>query len=341
MSAAGEWRIVLRHFRLFLAVVALTFIANGSARAQSQPSSSTATPSADSRPEVHALKVTILSTMLADDGIGEWGFAALVEADGKKILFDTGARPNTVLENAKELKIDLSDVQDVILSHFHDDHTTGLMTLRRELAKSNPAALSRVHVGQGIFLERRGRENNVMIPMKKEYEATGGKFIVHDKPDEIQPGVWLTGPVPRTYPEKNYPAGIEVNEGHGWVEDDLPEDQSLVFNTSRGLVLLAGCGHAGLINTLEYARKFIRPAPIDAAIGGFHLYNAKDEQLNWTADKLKEFQIVQILGAHCTGIESVYRLRARLGLSRHDCVVGTVGAVFDLKDGIHTGPIAQ
>jgi 7,8-dihydropterin-6-yl-methyl-4-(beta-D-ribofuranosyl)aminobenzene 5'-phosphate synthase len=239
------------------------------------------------------------------------------------------------------LKIDLSGVQDVILSHFHDDHTTGLMTLRRELSKANPAALSRVHVGKGIFLERRGREQNPMLAMKKDYESTGGQFIVHDKPDEILPGVWLTGPVPRTYPEKNYPAGVEVAKDGKWVEDDLPEDQSLVFNTSQGLVLLAGCGHAGVINTLEYARKFIRPAPVNAAIGGFHLYNAKDEQLNWTADKLKDFQIAQILGAHCTGIESVYRLRQRLGLSRHNCVVGTVGATFDLKDGIHTGPIAQ
>jgi 7,8-dihydropterin-6-yl-methyl-4-(beta-D-ribofuranosyl)aminobenzene 5'-phosphate synthase len=345
-SAAGEWRIVigrLRLFgaRLFVSAVALALVANSSTLAQSQPSSSVATSSPDSHAEVRSLKITILSTMLADEGIGEWGFAALVEADGKKILFDTGARPNTVLENGKELKIDLSDVQDVILSHFHDDHTTGLMTLRHEFAKKNPAALSRVHVGNGIFLERRGRQRNPMIEAKKEYEATGGKFIVHDKPEEIVPGVWLTGPVPRTYPEKNYPAGIEVKEGDAWVEDNLPEDQSLVFNTPRGLVLLAGCGHAGVINTLEYARKVIRPAPIDAAIGGFHLYNAKDEQLNWTADKLKEFQIVQILGAHCTGIESVYRLRQRLGLSRHDCVVGTVGAVFDLKDGIHTGPIAQ
>src|SRR2546430_381988 len=97
---------------------------------------------ANSPAELHALKVTILSTMLADQGLGEWGFSALVEADGHKILFDTGARPRTVLENAKELKIDLSDVQDVVLSHFHDDHTTGLMTLRREFAKANPAALS-------------------------------------------------------------------------------------------------------------------------------------------------------------------------------------------------------
>jgi 7,8-dihydropterin-6-yl-methyl-4-(beta-D-ribofuranosyl)aminobenzene 5'-phosphate synthase len=339
--AAGEWRIVIGHLRLFLVVIAFSLPANHSAFAQSQHAPSSSTTAIDPRPEVQSLKVTILSTMLADEGIGEWGFAALVEVDGRQFLFDTGARPNTVLENAKELKIDLDHVQDVILSHFHDDHTKGLMTLRRECMKRSPDALSRVHVGQGIFLERRGRDRNPMIEMKKEYEATGGKFIVHDKPDELLPGVWLTGPVPRTYPEKNYPAGIEVHEGNRWVEDNLPEDQSLIFNTPRGLVLLAGCGHAGLINTLQYARRFIRPAPIEAAIGGFHLYNAKNEQLNWTADKLKEFQIVQILGAHCTGIESVYQLRARLGLSRHDCVVGTVGAVFDLKDGIHTGRIAQ
>lgn len=322
----------MRRILLFLAVIPLTFMGSGIALGQSGPPS----PSANSPTELQSLKVTILSTMLADDGIGEWGFAALVEADGKRILFDTGARLNTVLENAKELKIDLSGVQDVILSHFHADHTTGLMTLRRELSKSNPAALSRVHVGKGIFLERRGRIHNPMIAMKKDYEATRGKFIEHDKPEEILPGVWLTGPVPRFYPEKNYPAGVEVAKAEGWVEDDLPEDQSLLFNTPRGLILLAGCGHAGIINTLQYARKFIRPAPVNAALGGFHLYNAKDEQLDWTADKLKEFEIAQILGAHCTGIESFYRLRQRLGLSRHSCVVGTVGAIFDLKDGIHT-----
>ncbi len=279
--------------------------------------------------------------MLADDGIGEWGFSALVEADGHKMLFDTGAHPNTVLENAKELKIDLSDVQDVVLSHFHDDHTTGLMTLRNELSKKNPAALSRVHVAKGIFLERRGKDTNPMIAVKKEFEATGGKFIEHDKLDEIFPGVWLTGPVPRVYPEKNYAAGIEVKEDGKWVEDNVPDDQSLVFNTDSGFVLLAGCGHSGLINTLTYARKEIRPAPVDAAIGGFHLYNASDETLDWTADKLKEFQTAQLMGAHCTGIESVYYLRRKMGLNRHNCVVGTIGATFDLKDGIKTGRIAR
>jgi 7,8-dihydropterin-6-yl-methyl-4-(beta-D-ribofuranosyl)aminobenzene 5'-phosphate synthase len=305
---------------------------------------------ADTHAEVKALKITILSTMLADDGIGEWGFSALVESDGHKILFDTGARPNTVLDNAKELKIDLSDVQDVILSHFHDDHTAGLMTLRTDLSKKNPAALSRVHVAKGIFLERRAKggspqgaigAENPMIAMKKEFEKTGGKFIEHDKVDEIFPGIWLTGPVPRVFPEKNYAASIEVKEDGSWVEDNVPDDQSLVFNTNQGFVLLAGCGHSGIINTLTYARKEIRPAPVDAAIGGFHLFNASDATLDWTADKLKEFQTAQLMGAHCTGIESVYHLRQKMGLNRHNCVVGTVGATFDLKDGIKTGRIAR
>jgi 7,8-dihydropterin-6-yl-methyl-4-(beta-D-ribofuranosyl)aminobenzene 5'-phosphate synthase len=320
-----------------LTLVALLLMAPARSFSQSASSAS----SADSHAQVHALKITILSTMLADDGIGEWGFAALVEADGSKILFDTGARPKTVLENVRELKVDLSDVQDVILSHFHDDHTTGLMTLRREFSKSNPKALSRVHVANGIFLERRGHNPNPMIQMKKDFEATGGVFVIHEKPEELFPGIWLTGPVPRVFLEKNYPAGTELNTGNAWVEDNVPDDQSLVFNTSRGLVLLSGCGHSGIINTMQYARGFLRPAPVDAAIGGFHLFAATDQQLAWTASKLKEYQTARILGAHCTGIESVYRLRELLGLTRQTCLVGTIGAVYDLNSGIKTGKIAQ
>ena len=108
-------------------------------------------------PRVSELRVVVLSTMLADTGIGEWGFAALVEADGRQILFDTGAHPRTVLENAKELGLDLSAIEEVVLSHNHEDHTGGLMTLRRELSAKNPRALSRVHVGKGIFWSRPGR----------------------------------------------------------------------------------------------------------------------------------------------------------------------------------------
>lgn len=297
------------------------------------------------QPEVQRVKITILSTMLADAGIGEWGFSALVEADGNRILFDTGARPTTVLENARELKIDLSNVRDVVLSHHHADHVGGLMTLRRELSKANAEAISRVYVAKGIFDSRRqpgeNKEDNPMVAIRGEYEATGGKFVVIDKATEILPGVWLTGPVPRTYPERNWSGHTEIKTAAGWEEDTLPEDQSLAINTPRGLVFLTGCGHAGIVNSLEYAEKEVPHGPVYAALGGFHLFAASDAQLDWTAEKMKKVNVTQIVGAHCTGLETVYRLREKLGLTRQTCVVGAVGAVFDLDEGIHPGRLAQ
>ena len=96
---------------------------------------------------VQALKITVLSTMLADgDELGEWGFAALVEADGHRILFDTGAKTDVVLRNARSLGVDLSTVPDVILSHSHWDHTGGFMTLRKSVMEKTPAALARTHI---------------------------------------------------------------------------------------------------------------------------------------------------------------------------------------------------
>src|SRR5262245_32111905 len=129
----------------------------------------------EGRPKLRSVRITILSTMLADTkGVGEWGFAALVEADGRRLLFDTGARPETVLANARELGVDLSGVTDVILSHHHGDHTGGLLALRRALMKGNPQAASRCYIGRHIFLSRPasdGRESNETIALKEPYEA--------------------------------------------------------------------------------------------------------------------------------------------------------------------------
>lgn len=294
--------------------------------------------------QVQALKVTILSTMLADDGIGEWGFAALVEADGHRVLVDTGARPQTVLQNARELGVDLASVKEVVLTHNHDDHTGGLMTLRTELMKKNPAALSKAHVATGIFYNRpsaNGGEDNTMIALKKEYEATGGTFIEHEQAAEIFPGAWLTGPVPRVFPERNWSVKGKVRTPAGLVEDTIPEDQALVLNTPQGLVLILGCGHAGIVNTLTFAHKEYPKPPVYAIIGGLHLFAANDTQLNWTADKIKEFGTSYLLGAHCTGIESVFRIRERAGLTRRSAVVAAVGATFVLGEGLHPGQIAQ
>lgn len=121
------------------------------------------------RAQVQALKVTILSTMLADDGIGEWGFAALVEADGHRILVDTGARPQTVLQNTREVGVDLSNVNEVVLTHNHQDHTGGLVTLRTELMKTSPTALSEIRV-QKIkgYIQWRRREGDADSTIRRQ-----------------------------------------------------------------------------------------------------------------------------------------------------------------------------
>jgi 7,8-dihydropterin-6-yl-methyl-4-(beta-D-ribofuranosyl)aminobenzene 5'-phosphate synthase len=294
--------------------------------------------------QIKTLKVTILSTMLADRGIGEWGFAALVESDGHRILVDTGTRPETVLSNARELNVDLSDVQEVILTHNHSDHVGGLLTLRREYMKKNPAALSLVHVGKGMFYSRPepdGKEGNPMVALRQDYESTGGKFVEHDQAVELFPGAWLTGPVPRTYPERNWSVSGKVKTPEGLVEDTVPEDQSLILNTPNGLVMVTGCGHAGVINILTFAEKEFPKTPVYGVVGGIHLFPASDQQLDWTADKLKGFGLSYLVGAHCTGIESVYRIRQHLALTRKSAVVGAVGATFVLGEGIHPGLVAQ
>ncbi len=294
--------------------------------------------------KVASLEIKILSTMLADEGFGEWGFAALVEVDGRRILFDTGANEDTVQRNLKAMKLDLSDVEIVILSHNHDDHTTGLLPLRRQFAAKSPKALSKVYGGTGIFYPRvtaGGQLSDRMAGVKRDYEATGGSVIEVSKPIEILPGVWLTGPVPRVHPERNWSSVGKVRTSAGDVEDTVPEDMTLVFQTAQGPVYLFGCGHAGVINTLEHARKTIDPAPVKAVIGGLHLFAADDKHLAWTAAQLKGFGVQQLLGAHCTGIESVYRIRDLVGLTRQTCMVGAVGAGYSLAKGITPGRIAR
>jgi 7,8-dihydropterin-6-yl-methyl-4-(beta-D-ribofuranosyl)aminobenzene 5'-phosphate synthase len=302
-----------------------------------------------SRAQATNVKVTVLSTMLVGvgrpgGGIGEWGFAALLEADGRKILIDTGARPETVLRNLEEMRLDLSAVTDVVLTHNHDDHTGGLLALRRAFMAKNPAALSRVHVPAGIFasrLDQAGRETSGLLPIKSAYEETGGTFIEHPGPFELAPGVWLLGPVPRVHPERNFTTTGRLQLPTGPVEDNVPEDTAIAINTRSGLVVISGCGHAGIINALEYARKTVADVPIEAAIGGFHLFGASDDVLEWTAGRLKMLGVRNLLGAHCTGIEAVFRLRQLVGLARGTAVVGAVGSSFTLGVGIESPPLAR
>ena len=285
--------------------------------------------------QVSKLKITLLSTMVADlKGMGEWGFSALVETDSTRILFDTGGRPNTVIDNADELKMDLAGIRQVVLSHNHIDHTAGLGAIRKQFSGTGAV----VYIGSEFFLRAPA---SVPVGMSKvdsaAYVSSGGRFVVVSRPQEISAGIYLTGPVPRKTDEKNYPRGKTLTTANGVIEDNVPEDISMVIRTGRGLVVLTGCGHAGVVNTMEYVAQQFPGEKIVALVGGVHLLDAKDEQLEWTANKLKSFGIQYFIGAHCTGLNSVYRIREIAKMTKENCLIGTVGMTFDIDQGIKTG----
>jgi 7,8-dihydropterin-6-yl-methyl-4-(beta-D-ribofuranosyl)aminobenzene 5'-phosphate synthase len=296
---------------------------------------------------VQALKITVLVTNVAGDpreGEGERGYSALVEVDGHKYLYDTGASPDLVLRNAGQLHIDLTGVEEVVLSHNHWDHVGGLLALRRELSKTNPHAISRVHVASGIFrprLSEDGEDHNGLKDIRTQYLATGGSFIVHDSPAELLPGVWFTGPVPRPNNERNWNPGLSLRTAAGQLEDNVPEDAALVFATADGPVILSGCGHAGIVNISEYARRLSGPQPVLAIVGGLHLFNASDATLTWTGEELRSYRVRNLLAGHCTGIEATYRLRQALGLERTTAVVSVVGSTFTLGRGVDARLLAH
>lgn len=294
------------------------------------------------------VNVTILSSNLANGAtVGEWGLSALAEVDGRCVLFDAGRHPDTVIRNAKALNVDLSCVTDVVLSHFHFDHTTGLVPLVRALRKHSPTAIRRVHVAQGFFLSRRtagskdNQEQNQMIALRVALESDGVEFIEHASPAEIMPAVWVSGPVARIHPEKNYPSSIQVRLNDEWVVDHVPESQALSIVTQRGHIVLLGCGHSGVVNALDHIRGEIEDLPVHALMGGLHLYAASDEILGWTADKLREIGIQNLMAGHCTGIEPLIRLRTGLNLNRRTAVVGAVGSRFVYGEGIRPTAIAM
>jgi 7,8-dihydropterin-6-yl-methyl-4-(beta-D-ribofuranosyl)aminobenzene 5'-phosphate synthase len=305
---------------------------------------------AGARHRVKALAITVLSTTHAPVGEGEWGFSALVEADGQRILFDTGKAPETVLRNAETLGVDLTTIPVVVLSHHHNDHVGGFLTLRRAVSERAPKALATAHVATGIFEpRRRGRkaigaagdepkgppresdELNLMIAARGEFEATGGTFVVHDGPAELVPGVWVTGPVPRVHPERNWSGDRLVKGPEGtWIEDTLPEGQELVIDTDEGLVVLSGCGHAGVVNIVTHARARIREAPLRAAVGGFHLMDATPEQIAWTGDRLREVGLHELLAAHCTGEPAIRHFGAQVVPKGERSLELGVGGRFEL-----------
>ena len=282
-------------------------------------------------------EITVLATNIANfKGIGEWSFSALLESENESIIFDTGFDENTVLHNADLLGKDLSKVEKVILSHFHGDHTGGLIKLRKTFMKENPDAFSEVYVAEGFFEQRYDENGNLrgfiggfddVKRFIQETKKLGINFNVIDKPYEIANNLMLTGPVERIFEKVVVSPGFFIKKNGQLIDDLLKDDQSLGIKTSKGWYMMSGCGHAGMMNT---AHKFqtIDDNDVYGAIGGFHLYRSSDDDISKTAYSLKEFGLKQLVGGHCTGIHAARKIADIASISRDNLSHGAIGTVI-------------
>lgn len=242
---------------------------------------------------------------------GEYGFAALVVVDDKKILFDTGSA-DAVLKNAATGGIDLAQINDLVISHGHFDHAGAVIPFLKTGPNKRMYGHSDMFTPRYIVLGEYKRGIGVSFA-KQEISSNGAEFIPTDDFTEIQPGVFVTGEIPRNNDYEDVGGSFWVEDGDQLIPDRMADDMSMVINHPEGLIVISGCAHAGIINTIEYAQKKTGQNKLLAFIGGTHLSGASEDRMTKTLAALKEFDIEKIIACHCTGFDAMVKLRNALG----------------------------
>jgi 7,8-dihydropterin-6-yl-methyl-4-(beta-D-ribofuranosyl)aminobenzene 5'-phosphate synthase len=282
--------------------------------------------------------------------LAEHGFAALVDlrAAGIRILWDAGGTHIALMENLRRLEIDPATITTIALSHGHFDHTAAVTELLRAMdfrPKSKKWAagapmdeMRRWAEGRrvpliahpGAFRERwhqsrdGSRQGPTPPPPRAEWEALGAQVITPEGPYELAPGCWTTGPVQRASFEK---AGVSPSmiyrDGDAFHRDLVDEDQAIAINvTGKGLVVLGGCAHSGIVNTVDRARELSGVERVWAIVGGFHLAHAGDEDLKRTIEAVKAYQPVMVVPSHCTGFRATCQFAVQMPEAFMPNVVG-------------------
>ncbi|MEN3053062.1 MAG: MBL fold metallo-hydrolase [Candidatus Methanosuratincola petrocarbonis] len=264
---------------------------------------------------IDGLEITILcdnTVTPARRGIlGEHGFSAMIRHGGECVLFDTGQTGVPLVNNMAALKLGRAD--DLVLSHGHYDHSGGLPRLIE-----SGSAPSRVFTHGDAFLPRfkRVRGNLVSIGMPydpKVLEGSGVSVVASGSPQQVKDWLITTGEVRRESFERPE-TEFFIGRGGGIEKDGFRDDMGVVAALEgKGLVVLTGCAHSGVINTVNHAREITGIEEVFAVMGGFHLNDAGEEKLEKTASALKEIGVKKVVPCHCTGFEAACHMRGRLG----------------------------
>ena len=272
---------------------------------------------------IRSLKITTLAENLVQaGGFGQWGLSFLLELeDGggvdRKVVFDTSADRETFLRNVKLLEIDFGDVDCVVISHGHGDHTAA--TVEVVEAAGGVKVYGHPHTFLPRFYEDREGKRRPGGPPEgeglAEIEAAGGEVVLSAVPVEVAPGLWTTGQVERVTPFERIspPSGaggrrIIVVDGEE-VDDQILDDQSLWADVGGvGPWVVTGCAHAGPVNTLLQAKRLGGFGGIHGLVGGTHLVGRSDEYIDQTIAELGKFGLGLISPCHCTGFKATARL---------------------------------
>ena len=273
------------------------------------------------------IRITILAENTAEtrDLRGEHGLAYWIETNEHCLLFDTGQ--GLVLEdNARMLNLDLDALDTVVLSHGHYDHTGGLAAIERR-AGSNLRVLAHpaAFLPKYKLTDAGTRDIGIPSASRDALARLTSPPITSTMLLEVVPDVWMTGEIRRYHPEETATESF-CADPEGRIQDPLLDDQALFIETKQGTVVLLGCSHAGIINTLDHIQELTQGRPIHAVIGGMHLRSALESRLEWTINELRFYNLRLLAPLHCTGQPATVALRnAFPGI----CVAGGVGTRFE------------